>query len=109
MNADACPLLQTERSSFGASPAWTKETYVGHDCSDGLTHLRGTTASRREFGRTLAGGPGTRFGSAFGALDVDAKKKRDKKCERQKTRTVVADCHLSERSDLFRPAERKTP
>ena len=49
---------------------------MDHDRFDGLTHSLATAASRRGLGRTLAGGGfGALLSSAFGALNVEAKKK----------------------------------
>ena len=53
---------------------------MDHDRFDGLTRSLGAAASRRGFGRALAGGGlGTLLGSAFGSLAVDAKQKRHTK------------------------------
>ena len=63
---------------------------MDHDRFVGLTRSPGATASRRDFGRALAGGAlGALFGSAFGALDADAKKKRDKKKDKKPKFTTV--------------------
>jgi hypothetical protein len=63
---------------------------MDHDRFDGLTRSLGAAASRRTLGRALAGGGlGTLLGSAFGALEVDAKKKRHKKNRKRKTRKVT--------------------
>ena len=63
---------------------------MDHDRFDGARSLSRATASRRDFGRALAGGGlGALFGSAFGALDADAKKKRDKKKGKKPQFTTV--------------------
>jgi hypothetical protein len=64
---------------------------VNHDHFDKLNRSLGATMSRRDFGRTAAGaGLGSLFGSAFGALDAEAKQKRDRtKGEKRKSRTVT--------------------
>src|SRR5688572_22682324 len=63
-----------------------KEIDMDHDRFDGLTRSLGGAASRRGFGRALAGGGlGALLGSAFGALDADAKKKGRKKKRRRST------------------------
>ena len=64
---------------------------MDHNRFDALTRALGAAASRRDFGRALAGGGlGTLFGSAFGTLDADAKKKRDKKKSKKlKSKTVT--------------------
>jgi hypothetical protein len=54
-----------------------------------LTRSPGTTASRRDLGRALAGGAlGALVGSAFGAHAANAKKHRDKK-KKPKSKTVT--------------------
>jgi subtilisin-like proprotein convertase family protein len=55
------------------------------------TRSSGAAISRRDVGRAVTcGGLGALFNSAFGALDADAKKKRDKKQgEKRKTMTVT--------------------
>src|SRR5688572_5629374 len=61
---------------------------MDHDRFDGLTRALSAAASRRGIGRALAGGGlGTILGSAFGALTVDAKKKRHKKNKKRKKRS----------------------
>jgi len=53
---------------------------MDHDPFDALTRSLGAAASRRSLGRVLVGGGlAALLGSAFGALDVDAKKKAHKK------------------------------
>lgn len=60
---------------------------MDHTHFDAFTRSVGT-ASRRKFGRALAGGGlGALLGSAFGALDVEAKKKRHKKKGKKRTDT----------------------
>jgi len=57
---------------------------MDHRNFDALTRSFGT-ASRRNLGRVLAGGGVTAlFGSAFGALDADANKKRHKKRKKRR-------------------------
>jgi hypothetical protein len=65
---------------------------MDHARFDALTRSLGTAASRRTLGRALAGGGlGALVGSAFGALTVEAKKKRHKK-KRKKKRSRTGNC-----------------
>jgi len=68
-----------------------KDTDVNQDQIEYPNRSLSTAMSRRNFGRGAAcGGLGALFGSAFGALDAGAKKKRDKKQgETRKTMTVT--------------------
>ena len=60
---------------------------MDHTHFDAITRSFGT-ASRRNLGRGLVGGGlGALLGSAFGALDVDAKKKRHKKKRKKRKHT----------------------
>lgn len=63
---------------------------MDQDRFDGLTRSLGAAASRRSLGCTLVGGGlGALFGSALGALNVDAKKKRHKKRKKRKSPPTV--------------------
>jgi hypothetical protein len=68
-----------------------KDTDVNQDQIEYPNRSLSTAMSRRNFGRGAAcGGLSALFGSAFGALDAGAKKKRDKKQgETRKTMTVT--------------------
>ena len=62
---------------------------MNQDRIDTPTRSPGATASRRDLGRALAGGGlGALVGSAFGALDADARKKGKKRKTRTVTRAV---------------------
>lgn len=65
---------------------------MDHDRFDGLTRALGAVAPRRAFGRALVGsGLVALLGSAFGALDVDARKKRKRRNTQQRCAPNCAD------------------